>query len=352
MGEKKKVIINGLNISRQNTGVQYYSQYLAEAIQRIDCKNVMVKSLTRKSASNPFYRVLLENIFLPFYVYVNRVSLYHATNYIIPILIPSKAVVTIHDLIAITNPKLCKTTTAIYFRLFMNISLKKAKHIITTSNTVKQDIVRQYKVNASKVSVIPLGVNPIFEKTIDKDVKQKYELPDCYLLFVGNLEAKKNIERLIKAFLKFKGQTNFKGKLVLVGKNGWKTKELSMFKNNEHLQFLGYIPIEDLVVVYSMAKVFVFPSITEGFGIPPLEAMACETPVLISTLGASQEICGRAAYAVSPFNIDAIVRGMHTLAYNEAIRNETIEAGKKQVKMYTWQQTALKTLKVYEDICA
>lgn len=354
---KKQVLINGLSISKKNTGVQYYSKYLFKEIKQLHNKNLNIDIITNKNTlfSISFFRIFFENFLLPLYLNKKNINIYHATNYIIPLLIKTNSVVTIHDLITFTNPELCKNTSNLYFKLMMRRSLNKAKKIIAVSETIKKDIIREFNIKPSKISVIHLGVDSLFEKKIDVTVKEKYDLPESYLLFVGNIEAKKNIDRLINAFIKFKEENDFDGKLILVGKMGWKVSKVKRLlrekKVKEEVKLLGYVSLKDLPFIYSMAKLFVFPSIYEGFGIPPLEAMACEVPVLISKLGASPEICGKASYQVNPYDINEITEGMKSLVYNKSIRNKKIILGKQWVQQYTWKKTAEKTIRIYEEVC-
>jgi len=357
MYKKKKVLISGLNISKQNTGVQYYSEYLFDAISKIKSEVCDISIIKSKKTLfvNPFYRIFFENFFLKRKIQKNKIHLYHATSYVIPFLINTKAVVTVHDLIAIDFPKLCKSTSVIYFKLFLKKSLLKAEKIITVSEIVKSDIIKHYKVNPSKINVIPLGIDPIFRTKIDLNIKEKYNLPDRYILFVGNLEAKKNLKRLFQAFKKVKEKNTFDHKLILVGKKGWKAGDLnkliSQLNLDNQISFLGYVPKKDLPAIYSMADVFVFPSIYEGFGIPPLEAMACETPVIVSSQGASPEVCGDACLKVDPYKIDDIANGMELIITNKTLSKDLILKGLKQVQQYSWEKAAIKTVKVYEEVC-
>lgn len=357
MYKKKNISIGGLNISKQNTGVQYYPEYLFKALSKIESEicDVSIINNDEKLFLNSFYRILFENFFLNRWLKKNKIHLYHATSYIIPSLIKAKAIVTVHDLIAIDFPKLCKNTSVIYFKLFLKKSLKKAEKIITVSETVKKDIIRHYKISPSKVKVIPLGIDSVFEKTIDFNIRQKYNLPNRYILFVGNLEAKKNLERLFQAFKNLKSNTNLDHKFILVGKQGWKTNNLRklayQLKLDDQISFLDYVPKEDLPAIYSMADIFVFPSLYEGFGIPPLEAMACGTPVIVSNQGASPEICGEACLKVDPYQTNDIAKKIELILTNKDLQKELISKGLKRSKKYTWERTAMETLKIYEEVC-
>ena len=353
----KKVLIGGLSISSQNTGVQYYSKYLFETIAKKRNENLEIEMITHKKRGykNPFYRVFYEIFLLNKWTKQNNISLYHATNYIVPFFLKSKVVLTVHDLIAIDYPKLCKNTSVVYFNLFLRRSLKKAIRVITVSETVKKDIVMRYGIPQGKIKVVPLAVDKSFKRQLDFNVKRKYDLPEKYLLFVGNLEAKKNLNRLINAFELLKKENAIEHQLVLVGKKGWKTGNLKRKTKQlglkDQVRFLGYVPKEDLPTIYSLADLFVFPSIYEGFGIPPLEAMSCETPVLISSHGASPEVCEDAGFIVDPYCIKDIAKGIMTILTNKELQRTLIHKGKEQVKKYSWNKTALETIKVYEEIC-
>lgn len=355
---KKQVLISGLNTSEQNTGVQYYPEYLFREISTIHSDSLQISIINREKLvfKNSFFRVLYENTLLNRFIQNKKITLYHATSYVIPFFFkPPKSIVTVHDLITIDFPELCKRTSVIYFKLLFRRSLKKAKKIITVSETVKKDIIKHFNIIPSKIKVIPLGVDIVFQRNINKDVKKKYSLPDKYILFVGNLEAKKNLHRLVEAFRILKESTSFDHQLVLVGKKGWGVGNLQKSVGQLGLQkevvFLGYAPKEDLPTIYSMADLFVFPSIYEGFGIPPLEAMACGTPVLVSKQGASPEICGDACFQVDPYSVEDILRGIKELLFNEDLRLELIEKGKTHINQYSWKRTAIETLKIYEEVC-
>jgi len=288
----QKVLINGLQLSNKNTGVQYYTQNLYEEFfkQNNDKFNLhLIRSSSPGSHSpinNRFERILFENLSLPNYFRKNNFDLYHSPNYVLPFFTNIPSVLTIHDLLTLDYPELCQHESALYFNLFLPRSVKKAIKIIAVSNTVKNDILRHFNISEEKIKVIYHGVNPIFKKSFDEAILKKYHLPDKYILFVGNIEPKKNLERVIKAFDLLKKNADIPHKLAIVGKKGWKYntvfKTITELKIEKEVILCGYVPEGDLPVIYSMADLFVFPSLYEGFGIPPLEAMACEVPVLVS----------------------------------------------------------------------
>jgi glycosyltransferase involved in cell wall biosynthesis len=354
----QKILINGLQLGNLNTGVQYYTQQLYKELKIIETDDLVFDlmrspvSRIRFSNNNRLRRIIFENIILPPYLYKSNYSLYHSPNYVLPYLLNSPSVLTIHDLITLDYPKLCQIESSIYFRLLLSRSIKKATRIIAVSKKVKDDILRHFTVPDEKIDVIYHGINQIFKKTKNISILDKYHLPNRYFLFVGNIEPKKNLERLIRAFDLFRKTTKLKHKLIIVGKKGWKYKpvfktvaELSL--NNEII-FTGYVPEEDLPAIYSMADLFVFPSLYEGFGIPPLEAMSCEIPVIVSNKGALPEITGGNCIQVNPYDINNIAESMHTLITDEDLRSRYVEQGKSWVNKFTWNKTACKTIKVYK----
>ncbi len=354
-----KVLINGLQINDQNTGVQYYTKNLYEAI-RNNNKNLETDLLQLPMFSSynlllpRLKRIFFENILLSSYFKINNCTLYHSTNYVLPYLFNFPSILTIHDLITLDYPELCQNSSVIYFKLLLSRSLRNAKKIIAVSHTVKDDILKHFNLPEDKIEVVWHGINSIFVKTLNNEILKRYKLPDKYILFVGNIEPKKNLERLIRAFYLLKHKHLIPHKLVIVGKKGWKFKDVFMaikkLELSNEIIFTNYVPEKDLPAIYSMSDLFVFPSLYEGFGIPPLEAMACEIPVLVSNRGALPETTGGNCLLVDPYDIFDIAHGMNCLLSNEKQRNQLIEKGKKWIGQFTWENTAYNTIKVYNEI--
>lgn len=367
----KKVLINGLQLCEENTGVQYYTENLLKEISNKD--NIEIHSIVsnnyKRNINGQIYlhninignsrlkRIIYENIYLPKFLIENHYRLYHSTNYILPYFCSFPSILTIHDLITFEYPKLCQRESVFYFKLLLSRSIKRATKIIAVSNTIKNDILRRFDVPDAKIEVVYHGINLILKKTenIDnlKKTRQKYHLPERYILFVGNIEPKKNLERLIRAFDKLRKTTELKHKLVIVGKKGWKYN--SVFKTIDELKirneiiFTGYVPEVDLSTIYSMADLFMFPSLYEGFGIPPLEAMACEVPVIVSNKGALPEVTGGRCLQIDPYNVQEITEVMYKLLTDTNLRRKSILQGNEWVKQFSWEKAAKETLNVYEQ---
>jgi glycosyltransferase involved in cell wall biosynthesis len=355
----RKVLVNGLQISSFNTGVQYYTHNLFKEFKKIEKDSIsidIVQNLppTRLSLKFPrINRIFYENYFLPKFLLHNKYSIYHSPNYVLPYYINTPSVITIHDLITFDYPELCQKESVLYFKLLLKHSVKKATKIIAVSETVKNDILKHFDVSPSKIEVIYHGIGPIFKRTIDETILYKYHLPKKYILFVGNIEPKKNLERLVRAFDLMKRTKKLKHKLVIVGKKGWNYKSVFRIIDELYISgeviFTGYVPEEDLPTIYSIADIFVFPSLYEGFGFPPLESMACEVPVLISDKGALPEITGGICLQIDPYCIDEIAEGMYRLLTNIKLRERSIQQGKEWVKQFSWEKAAMETYMIYKQ---
>jgi glycosyltransferase involved in cell wall biosynthesis len=372
-----KVLINGLLLTEHFTGVQYYTENLLRAMGltnkneiklgillpknytgNIRSNNNLIAHNTNINSLNRFNRIFFENFKLANFYRLNKYDLHHATSYVLPFFWNYPSVVTIHDLIALIHPEFCQRESAFYFKHFLPRTIKKAAKIIAVSKKVKDDILKQFEISPEIIKVIYLGVDNIFKKIQSEEalikLKHTYKLPQQFILFVGNIEPKKNLARLIIAFNQLKQQTETNHKLVIVGRNGWKYKSvyslISALKIDSEILFTGYVPREDLAGIYSLADVFVFPSLYEGFGIPPLEAMACETPVIVSSHGALPETTGGNCLQVDPYDVDDITKTINKLLTDNALKKRTIEDGKKWVKNFTWEKAAEETLRIYENL--
>lgn len=355
----RKILLNGLQLSDYNTGVQYYTKNLYDGLESTNLKGVNIRLLRSQDLgpvvnyNNRVKRIFVENFSLLKLLRKNNFDLYHSPNYILPFFCNFPSVLTIHDLITLDYPDFCQTESVVYFRLSLSRSVKQASKIIAVSQTVKNDILRHFDIPEDKIKVIYHGLNPIFKKSIDESILKKHLLPGKYILFVGNIEPKKNLNRLIRAFDQLKKNTEMPHKLVIVGKKGWKYKSIfktiSELKIAKEIVFCGYVPEGDLPVIYSMADLFVFPSLYEGFGFPPLEAMACGVPVLASTKGALPEITGGNCLLVDPYQVDEIANGMHKILTDHSLKQKLISDGNKWVKQFSWEKAAKETLSVYEQ---
>ena len=274
-----------------------------------------------------------------------------------------KTVTTFHDLSFEKYPEFYSTSKNYWhFSMSPKKQARKTDKIIAVSKSTKNDLVELYNINPEKIKVIYSGVS--LESRIKNqesrifEVQKKYNLPEKYILYLGTLEPRKNIIGLIKAFelLKFKQRRPAQGglpaednyKLVIAGSKGWlykdifKTVENSPAKND--IIFTGFIDDEDKSILYSQAELFVYPSFYEGFGFPPLEAMACGTPVITSNFSSLPEAVGNAAIMINPYNLDELCRAMEIVLNDDELKDILIARGLEQTKKFSWQKCARETL--------
>lgn len=373
-----RILINGLLLREQHSGVQYSIENLVQGLLQEDLRDYEIEILVSHFYQSPFpesnhlkirrlnsnfdsrfHRVFFEHFLLGTYLKKHKFDIYHSPGYILPYFLGAKKVVTIHDLIALDFPELCQYETALYFRLTLPASIERADKIITVSNTVKNDILNRFpKISEDKISVIYPGVHARFHTVHNPsaitNIREIYNLPDEYFLFVGNLEPKKNVESIIGAFKKLKSDKALNHKLVIIGKLGWKYKSIMQSIENSRLKkeimLLGYVNEVHLPTIYSLASMLVFPSLYEGFGIPVIEAMQCGCPVIVSDRGALPEISGDVAKQVNPYDLNDIAEAMYLIANNDALKQNMIRAGVEWVQRFSWQKSARETLKVYSNL--
>lgn len=287
--------------------------------------------------------------------------LFAPTGYLPVIFSLIPCVATVHDLaLFVTKQAKPALKTLLAERLLLGLAARKAKQIITPSQSTKNDLVKLLKIPADKITVTLLGYDKAsFQPTAkapDDEAKilKSYDIPDDYLLFIGTLEPRKNIENLIIAYAKLPSAIQDRHKLVIGGGKGWyfdsiftTVKELKL---DEKIQFLGRVPDEHLPALYRGAKLFVFPSFYEGFGLPPLEAMACGTPVITSNLSSLPEVVGEAGVLVDPQNPAKLASAIESLLTDKAAYSRLKKLSLEQAERFSWEEAAKQTLAVFEQV--
>ena len=265
-------------------------------------------------------------------------------------------VVTIHDLSYLHYPEMFKKDDLMQLTSWSKYSIEKSAHIIVPSKSTKDDIIKNYKVSPSKITVTYEGYDrdrfkPQSKSSVDK-IKKQYRIDADYIIFVGTLQPRKNLERLIEAFAKLTpGVLSGNLSLVIAGKKGWlydsifdKVKQLSL---EGRVIFTDFVPDEDLPALISGAKLYVNPSLWEGFGIPVIEAQACGVPVVASNTSSLPEIVGDSAIMINPQNTDSIATGIKK-ALDPKTRSDLVKRGFENIKRFSWATCARQTLKVLE----
>ncbi len=275
-------------------------------------------------------------------------DLFHASNWALPG-VSTKLVTTIHDLSFIKYPKIHTQKSIKVHTRHLNKSKKRADLVITDANSTKKDLIK-YGFNPGKIKVIPLATSSIFKpETNQEKIKKtldKYNLKTPFILSVGSLNPRKNLKRLIKAYTNLKISKN-SPQLVLAGSFGWGER----VKPVNGVRLLGFVSDQDLVNLYSIAKVFVYPSLYEGFGFPVLEAMACGCPVITSKVSSLPEVGGEAAIYINPKSVKEISLAINrVLQFDDLNHRTTVKAGIDQAKKFSWKKTTTQTLKAYQQL--
>ncbi len=288
---------------------------------------------------------------------VSPLDLFHSPDHVFPACKKIPTVLTIHDLAFLIYPENYTRINRRYLMAMIPKSVRNARKIITDADNTKKDLVRLLKVPEEKIHVIHPGIESRFRpmsKDNGTEIRARYYVPnDFYLLYVGTLEPRKNLANLIKAYYEIKNNKGIQHKLVICGAAGWLYQKLFKLVVELDLQndivFTGHIPDEHLPAVYSRAELLIYPSIYEGFGLPPLEAMACGIPVICSNTSSLPEVVGDAAILIDPYNIEKIAEAMIRVISDEDLKSELKEKGLKRAKAFTWEKTAEETLKVYRE---
>lgn len=286
-------------------------------------------------------------------------DIYHGLDFVLPPLSKkTRKVVTVYDLAFLEHPETAVPSLAAYLNKVVPEAVERADVVAAISHATRQALITHYHAPAEKITVIPCGVGPQFQRVTDptliEETRRKFDLRQPFLFSVGTLEPRKNHLGLIKAFHKVLQRNNSPLVLAIAGGKGWMYEETQRLvrdlKLEEKVRFLGRISETELITLYSLAEMFAFPSFFEGFGIPPLEAMACGAPVITSNISSLPEVAGDAAILVDPHDVHALADAISQLAENAQLREELRQKGYRQAQRYTWSGAAAKMLAVYQQL--
>ncbi len=293
---------------------------------------------------------------VPFNALLPGATLFHATEHLLMPLRDVPTVLTVHDLIFHHLPEHHKRLNRWYLNVTLPLYCRRADHVIAVSKATERDLVELYHLPPGKVTVIYEAADPRFRpfpKTTHLAVRAHYGLPEEYLLYVSTIEPRKNLTRLLYAWAPLY-QAGEVPPLVIVGKRGWLAEPffaaLEKSPAREGVILTGYVLDEDLPALYSAATAFVFPSLYEGFGLPPLEAMACGTPVACSNASSLPEVVGDAALTFEPTDEAAIAAALRRLSGDVDLRAELQAAGLRRAAEFSWERAARETLELYEQV--
>jgi glycosyltransferase involved in cell wall biosynthesis len=292
-------------------------------------------------------------------LFTGRTELYHGPDFVLPPLGRRvRKVVTIHDLAFIEHPEYAVPSLATYLQKVVPESIDAADAVIAISQETRRTLIDHFHTPEEKIAIVPLGVGKHFQRITDPillaSTRHKYGLKHPLVLGVGTLEPRKNHLGLIKAFYQANEHKNGPQMLAIAGGQGWlyeETKRLvADLKLERKVRFLGRVSDFDLITLYSMADIFAFPSFFEGFGIPPIEAMACGAPVITSNVSSLPEVVGDAALTVDPHDSEALANAMLRVLENTQLRADLQRKGYERVQHFTWEASARKMLAIYQQL--
>ena len=365
-----RIAFDGTTLTPCRTGVGYYSEHLLQHLAReveATGDELIVISNQPINVATP----------LPRHVQVHRRSYFplrigwmqliagrvledlradvaHFTSGMIPLGTGAARVVTLHDMSMTLFPRCHPTRRLLINRPLQGVAARVADAIVTVSHSARRDLLRVHRLPSDRVSVVHEAAGPGFEPIGDgarlARVRLRYALPPRFLLYVGAIEPRKNLPRLMKAFAMARAR-GMPHELVCVGPYGWASRDLYRCIDRLGLRatvhFTGYVPVDDLPVIYSLGELFVFPSLYEGFGLPVVEAMACGTPVITSNTSSLGEIANGAAVTLNPYDTAALADAIVALARDESWREELRRRGLMRARQFSWSRTAKEMLAVY-----
>ncbi|HEY5625576.1 MAG TPA: glycosyltransferase family 1 protein [Dehalococcoidia bacterium] len=350
------------------TGIGRYTANLAGALSELpevdislfltrdaDVNGLRCERVTAPIATpHEALRGLWEQTLVPFQVARGGFDVYHSPNYTLPIALSRPGVLTIHDL-AFLDSRFHTLRLRTYLRLLLSAAMTRAQQVITVSRHTQTQLEKRFPAAIGKTTTIYPGLDPLFSQQPGtgavREFRERRGLDSPYVLFVGTIEPRKNVRRLIRAFERAMSDTGLPHRLVLCGHWGWRygaaEKALAASPVRDRITVTGYVPAEELPLYYAGADALLYPSLHEGFGFPPLEAMALGTPVVTSNSTSLPEVVGDAAVSVRPESVTDIAAGLVQVLTSQPLADDLRERGPGRAGQFSWQAAAQQTLDVY-----
>ncbi|MGN0647549.1 MAG: glycosyltransferase family 4 protein [Oscillospiraceae bacterium] len=333
------------------TGIGNYAASLMHAMQQLHPEAQY--DLLRFSAKDRLYASLRRTSLQ------TDADIAHFFNYIIPHGIQGKTVVSVHDMVIRAYPETMRLRTRLMLQAFLQDSMTRADCILTDSRFSAREIAAYYPQLSHKIKVLYCGIDrnrfyPVTDTGIIRRIKHRHSIAGKYILYLGTIEPRKNLLRLIQAYRLLLHDRLDVPRLVLAGGKGWHCGNIlraaKPLCDCGQIVFTDYVPANDLAALYSGAECFVFPSLYEGFGMPPLEAMACGTPVVCSRAASLPEVVGKAALQFDPYSVRQMADAIQRVLNDAALRQRLREKGFARVGRFTWQAAAIRLYAIYEDL--
>jgi glycosyltransferase involved in cell wall biosynthesis len=358
-----------LNAYREG-GIAEYTRRLIESLALLDQLSDYsilhhVKSTTDLGSGKNFRRI---NLFTPCHHRLERIALaaeisrlgldiLHSPDFIPPRFGARRYVITVHDLTFVHYPQFQTPDSLRYYLGNIRNAVRQADHILADSQVSKEDMVNLLNVPPEKITVHMLGVNPIFRPLPQEriiEAQRRFGLPSSYLLFVGTFEPRKNLPGLLESYQLLRAKMSDVPPLVIVGRRGWLYEPIFQkvedLKLRDRIIWIEDIPFADLPAIYNGATVLALPSFYEGFGFPPLEAMACGIPTVVSDRGSLPEVVGDTGLMINPDRADELAEALYRALTDNTFRQQSAEAGIARAATFTWQHTAEIVLSVYRSL--
>ena len=355
-----RVGIDGTILTRKLTGIGVYTLRLTEELAKLSNTDVILFShreplvqpagvetiISRAPQAHLFLQLKLPRLLKK-----HAIDLLHGPNFYLPLTGKTPKVMTVHDLSGVLHPEMHSAKHRLSQMMFPP-SLSRARRIIADSSATASELIGEYPDCENKIDVVHLGVSREMRPASEArktELREEYALPEEFILFVGTLEPRKNLSGLIRAFARI--AADIPQKLVIAGGEGWKFSDIYSLASElgiaDSLVFTGYIEDDELSALYSLADVFCYPSLYEGFGLPVLEAMACGTPVVTSNISSMPEVAGDSALLMNPESPVEIAKGILRIIGDDSYRKDLIRRGFVRAEEFTWEETARKTREVY-----
>ncbi len=352
-----KIGIDVHSAHQHKTGIGVYTHNLVRELRKLDDHNrYLFYGQERPKNLRTIERMVRENTTLPLRSYLDRLDVLHVPGYGAPLVSCGTLVVTVHDLIGMIYPENLGLVSRFYWGTWLPLVVSRADKIIADSFNTKRDLVRLLSVSEEKIRVVHLAADPKFCPVRDTlalhQVKKRFNLHHPFVLYVGTVEPRKNLTRVMEAWARLRRTLKAPHQLVITGFQAWAYAQvrdlIGRLGISRDVVFTGYVRDEELPLLYNASDLFVFPSLYEGFGMPVLEAMACGVPVLTAGTSSIPEVAGDAAVMIDPADVDAMAGAMREILEDGARRQRLAQAGLAQAARFSWEKTARETLEIYE----